>query len=186
MRTPPPQREKACGAHHVIGEKLQMEQFDFTKNEEKLGVQFIREVSLSYKIPSGKRKEKTFVSGPDRAADFIRRVLPDNVREHFMALYLDGSHSVVAFSVVATGGARYCPVIPREVFQPAVLVGACAIVVAHNHPSESTTPSKEDKDTTIRLVDAGKLLCIPILDHILIAGEEHVSLRETDSHLFVE
>jgi hypothetical protein len=124
MRTPPPQREKACGGQHVLGETLQMEQFDFTKNEEKLGVQFIREVSLSYRIPSGKKKAKTFISGPDRAADFIRRVLPDNVREHFMALYLDGSHSVVAYSVVATGGARYCPVIPREVFQPAVLVGA--------------------------------------------------------------
>lgn len=161
-----------------------MKEIVISKSEERLGVQFIREVALSYRIPEGKRKEKSFISGPDRAADFIGRILPDNVREHFVALYLDGSHSVVAFRVVATGGARYCPVTPREVFQPAVLVGACAIVVAHNHPSESTTPSKEDEDVTTKLIEAGALLCIPVLDHIIIAGEAHVSLRERAPHLF--
>jgi DNA repair protein RadC len=106
------------------------------------------------------------------------------VREHFLALYLDGSHNVAAFSVVATGGARHCPVIPREVFQGAIIAGACALLVAHNHPSESRLPSREDEEVTKRLIEAGTLLCIPVLDHIIIAGDSHVSLRERDPQLF--
>ena len=101
-----------------------MKQIAFSKSEERLGIQFIREVALSYRIPTGKKKEKTFISGPDKAATIIRRVLPDSVSEHFLALYLDSSHNVAAFSVVATGGARYCRVIPREVFQGAIIAGA--------------------------------------------------------------
>jgi DNA repair protein RadC len=108
-------------------------------------------------------------------------VLPDNVREHFVVLFLDGQHQVVSFYVAATGTAASCPVAPREVFQAAILSGAIAIIVAHNHPSATNvTPSAEDRAVTKRLWDAGDLLGIPVLDHIIIAGDNYYSFKEKD------
>src|SRR5207249_165510 len=80
----------------------------------------------------GARRATTRIAEPKAAADFIRRVLPDNSREHFVALFLDGGHKIIAFSMIATGTANSCPVHPREVFQNAILTGAVAIIVGHN------------------------------------------------------
>jgi DNA repair protein RadC len=90
------------------------------------GVVFIRELAIVYR---GSERARVRILEPEDAALFIKGVLPDNSREHFVALYLDGSHQVVAYQVVGTGIANSCPVHPREVFQPAVLVGAIAIVL---------------------------------------------------------
>ena len=65
---------------------------------------FIREVSVSYR--GAKRKAPVQIIGPDKASDFFRKVMPDNSREHFIALYLDGAHVVIAYSVVTTGTAK--------------------------------------------------------------------------------
>jgi DNA repair protein RadC len=67
---------------------------------------------------------------------------------------------------------------PREVFQAAVSLGACGLIVAHNHPSGDPTPSAEDRDVTRRLAQAGRILGVPLLDSIVVAGRGHVSIRE--------
>ena len=90
---------------------------------------FVREVTAVYR---GARRATVEMGTPEGAADFIRKVLPDNSREHFVALYLDAGHKVMAFSVIATGTANSCPVHPREVFQMGFLTGAIAIIVGHN------------------------------------------------------
>ena len=136
---------------------------------------FLREVSAMYR--GGRRATRKIYNATD-AAHFIRSVLPDNSREHFVALYLDGAHKVVAFSVISTGSATSCPVHPREIFQSAILVGAVAIIVGHNHPSGETSPSNEDKQVTKRLKEAGEILAIRILDHVI--------LGETGIHSFSE
>lgn len=136
---------------------------------------FIREVTAVYR---GARRATARISGPESAAHFIRKVLPDNSREHFVALYLDGSHKVIGFSVIATGTATECAVHPREVFQSAILMGAVAIIVGHNHPSQELTPSAADITLTDRLKDAAKLLAIKLLDHVIVADDAFHSLFE--------
>ena len=120
-------------------------------------------------------------SGPADVANFVRSILTDNSREHFVALYLDGQNQVAAYSIVSIGSANYAPVAPREVFQRAVLTGAVAIVLAHNHPSGSTIPSSDDRAVTRRLREAGELLGIKILDHLIVTNLAFLSLKEEDN-----
>ena len=136
---------------------------------------FIREVNVSY------RKTKTQGSSIKCAEDiakFVRSVLTDNSREHLVALYLDGAHNVASYSIISIGTANFAPVCPREIFQRAVLVGAVALVIAHNHPSANLEPSREDIQITKQIVEAGKVIGIPVHDHIIIAGAKYTSFAE--------
>ena len=120
------------------------------------------------------------ISGPADVANFVRSILTDNSREHFVALYLDGQNQVAAYSIVSIGSANSAPVAPREVFQRAVLTGAISIVLAHNHPSGSTIPSSDDRAVTRRLREAGELLGIKILDHLIVTNSAFLSMKEDD------
>ena len=120
------------------------------------------------------------ISGPADVANFVRSILTDNSREHFVALYLDGQNQVAAYSIVSIGSANSAPVAPREVFQRAVLTGAISIVLAHNHPSGSTTPSSDDRAVTRRLRESGELLGIKILDHLIVTNSAFLSMKEDD------
>ena len=117
------------------------------------------------------------VSAAD-VAIFVRSILTDNSREHFVAMYLDSLHQVAAYSIVSIGTANMAPVAPREVFQRAILSGAIAIVVAHNHPSGSPHPSDEDRAVTKRLHESGNLLGIRLLDHVIVADVSHYSFKK--------
>ena len=108
--------------------------------------------------------------------EFVRRVVRDDAREHFVALYLDGRHRPIAHQVVSIGTASEAFVHPREGFQPAILVGACAVIVAHNHPSGDLTPSRQDREITQRLAQAGALLGVSLLDGVVFTR----SLSTTD------
>ena len=132
----------------------------------------IREVSANYR-KTGIHRFK--ISGPEDAARMVARVLPDNSREHFVSLHLDASHQVISYSITATGTANSCPVHPREVFQIAFLVGAVAVIVGHNHPSGEAAPSTEDEKVTNTLTEAGELLCLKVLDHVIVSDDHFYS-----------
>ena len=136
---------------------------------------FVREVSVTYR---GARRATTMIRKAQDIADFIRKILPDNSREHFVALYLDAAHKVIAFYVVSTGTIRHTLVHPREVFQSAIHVGAAAIAVGHNHPSGSTRPSPEDTVVTKTLDAAGELLGVRLLDHVIVTEDSFFSYTE--------
>ena len=142
--------------------------------------EYVREVTAKY---IGPRRKAVKIGGPEDAAKFISSVLRDHAREHFVALYLDGAHNVASYSVVSTGSANSAPVHPREVFQGAVLVGACALVVGHNHPSGELRPSDEDRAVTKRLCEAGKLLGVSLLDHIIVSNQGYYSFQEMGAML---
>lgn len=108
----------------------------------------------------------------------IRSVLIDNSREQFVAIYFDASHAVISYSIISVGNANQTLVHPREVYQRAVLVGATAIAVAHNHPTGNLEPSAEDINITNRLKDVGQLLGITVLDHVIVSDFSFKSLRE--------
>jgi DNA repair protein RadC len=99
----------------------------------------------------------------------FRGIVPDHVREHFLALYLGARHRPIGFRVIATGTADQALIHPREVFQAGILLGATALIVAHNHPSGDPSPSAEDQAITDRLQKAGELLGVRLLDSIVFA-----------------
>jgi DNA repair protein RadC len=105
-------------------------------------------------------------------------LIGDSDRERFWALALDSKHSVIAAYEVSVGTLTTSLVHPREVFGPALRMGAAAVVVAHNHPSGDPSPSAEDEAVTQRLLAAGNLLGVPLLDHVVVGGERSLSLRE--------
>ena len=121
------------------------------------------------------------VSQSSDAAKIIQTYLAGADREYFVLLMLDGKHRVNALNVVTIGSLTGALVHPREVFKPAVLANAAAVIVAHNHPSGDPEPSREDRELTDRLVQAGRLLGITVLDHVIVGEERFFSFA--DHHL---
>jgi DNA repair protein RadC len=99
-------------------------------------------------------------------------------REHFLTILLDGSHRVVGIDEVTVGIMNASLVHPREVFKSAILANAGAIIAAHNHPSGDLRPSSEDRAVTKRLVEAGTLLGIRVLDHVIVTGTGYYAFSE--------
>lgn len=100
-------------------------------------------------------------------------------REHFMVLLLDGRHRVMSESQVSQGTLTASLVHPREVFRAAVQCAAAAIVLVHNHPSGDPTPSREDHEVTRRLVAAGDVVGIRVVDHVVVADGGYHSFQES-------
>ncbi|MFO7654557.1 MAG: DNA repair protein RadC [Candidatus Krumholzibacteriia bacterium] len=119
------------------------------------------------------------VRGPHDLAPVLLGEFGRRRREHFVAVYLDARHRVVTLETVAVGTLDASLVHPREVFRPAVALGAAAVVVAHNHPSGCAQPSRDDLELTARLDRCGRLLGIELLDHLVVGASEVLSLRET-------
>lgn len=140
-------------------------------------VTMVKETCSNYQRPTAIR------CGSD-VADLCRAIIAEDPREHFLALYLDVRHKLLAAHTVAIGYANGCPVHPREIFLPAVALGAVAVIVAHNHPSGDPEPSVEDKAITERLEQAGELLGIPCLDHIVLGDDAFYSFTEGRHHLY--
>ena len=97
--------------------------------------------------------------------------------ERFIVVFLDARHRVTGSQIVSIGSLNASIVHPREVFRVAILHGAAAIILGHNHPSGDPTPSSDDMELTRRLVKSGELLGIKVLDHIII-GDTSISLKE--------
>jgi DNA repair protein RadC len=120
-----------------------------------------------------------FRDAGDVATYLIRQGHADRDREAFIVLLLDVKHRVIAEEVVTIGILDGSLIHPREVFKAAVAGSAAGIIIAHNHPSGDPKPSGEDLATTKRLVEAGKILGIPVVDHVIVGSTgAHFSFRE--------
>ncbi len=124
------------------------------------------------------KSERRRIRGPEDAAEILRQIIGDYDREAFVVLLVDAKHRVISAHVAGVGTLDAAQTGPREVFRAAILAGAKAVVLGHNHPSGDPTPSSADLHLTRRLAKAGELLGIPVLDHIIIGEASHVSLRE--------
>ncbi|MEI6494564.1 MAG: DNA repair protein RadC [bacterium] len=102
----------------------------------------------------------------------------EHKKEHFVVFYLDTRNQEVKREVVSVGTLNANLVHPREVYEPAIKCSAAQIIVAHNHPSGNAEPSSEDIVVTKRLIEAGKILGIELLDHVVVAKDSHTSLKE--------
>lgn len=118
------------------------------------------------------------IGSPEDAAGYLMDRLRFLKKEHFVALHLDTKHQILGEEVVSVGSLNASIVHPREIFKTALKRSAAALICAHNHPSGDPTPSEEDIAVTERLVAAGRILGVQVLDHIVIGDKRFVSLRE--------
>lgn len=130
--------------------------------------------------PDRTLKTQEPVSTPIEAVDLITKEFGDLDREVFMVLNLTCHLQVINLNICSMGTLNYTVVHPREVFKASILSNASAVLLIHNHPSGILEPSKEDIDLTERMVSAGKILGIDVLDHLIIGTKErsYTSLRE--------
>lgn len=123
--------------------------------------------------------DRKIIRKSDDAFNIMKDVFATFVNEHFYIIMLNTKHHVLGISKICEGSLNASIVHPREVFQIVLAKGMVAsIILAHNHPSGDPSPSTEDITLTKTLVDAGKLLNIPILDHIIIGDGIYISLKE--------
>lgn len=117
------------------------------------------------------------IRGPDDVVSLVGSKLRKEKRENFLVLLLNARHEVLCVETVSVGSLNASIVHPREVFRSAVIQSAASIVLIHNHPSGDPEPSEEDLSITKRLVEAGDLLGIGVLDHVVVASRGDVSFR---------
>lgn len=118
------------------------------------------------------------IKSPEAASTLLKQFLGEVDREYFIVLCLDTKNQPTAINVCHIGSLNASIVHPREVLKPAIISNAASIIVAHNHPSNDPTPSREDVEVTKRLVEAGKIIGIDVLDHLIVCEENFVSLKE--------
>lgn len=104
--------------------------------------------------------------------------LRDHKKEHFVTFFLDSRNQEIKREIISVGSLNASLVHPREVFEPAVKNLAAQVILAHNHPSGDTDPSEEDLEMTKRLVEAGKILGIEVVDHIIVTKNSFLSFKE--------
>ena len=136
-----------------------------------VAIQMIKERSATYDVNSKS------ITGSEDIAEVLEKFFETADREQFIAVCLNSKNKVLCINIVSQGSLNSSVVHPREVFKAAILSNAAAIIVAHNHPSGNPTPSEEDKKLTNTLFSAGKVLGIPVLDHLII-GDYYYSFKE--------
>lgn len=123
--------------------------------------------------------EQYIVRSPEDGAKVAANFIGDEDREVFFVMCLNTKNRIVAVHRCHVGGLNASIVMPREVFKSAILNNCASIIVSHQHPSQDVTPSREDIDVTKRLVEAGRILGIEVLDHLIVnASFEYYSLKE--------
>lgn len=118
------------------------------------------------------------VEHPVHAYNLVKDELTGEKRELFLIVMLDAKGCVISHYTVAIGTLTQAPVHPREVFYPAIRHKAVSIILVHNHPSGDLTPSKQDYELTRTLISAGKLVGIPVNDHIIVSDKGYISMRQ--------
>lgn len=134
---------------------------------------YVREIVISYKNPLVKSNK---MLGPDIAVDYCRRAIGDNLREHFLALFLDGQNRIISYSVVSIGTQNQCQISTREILTRALYANAMSIIIAHNHPSGDCEPSKDDLLVTQKVKEACDLMQMKLLDSLVFSEESYISM----------
>ncbi len=123
------------------------------------------------------QKKKSVIS-PEQIFQLIRSKIGNYAKEHFIVISFDTRNKVLGTDTISIGTLNASLVHPRETFDPAIRRHAASIIVAHNHPSGDPTPSDEDIKVTKKLIDAGKLLDIQLLDHVIITKTTFYSFSQ--------
>lgn len=134
-------------------------------------VQMVKDHTVSY--------DAERITAPEQAARAFRALVGESDREVCCAVMLDGKNRPVCIHQVSMGSLNQSIVHPREVFKAAILANAAAIILVHNHPSGDTLPSSEDREITRRIKEAGDLLGIRLMDHVIVVDGDYLSFAES-------
>lgn len=121
--------------------------------------------------------DRPLVKTPEDVAGLVQSRLKEKKKEYFLALLLDTRNRLIRVAEISIGSLDSSIVHPREVFKEAIAASAAAVIFVHNHPSGDTTVSEDDIKLTKRLVEAGEIMGIEVLDHIIIGGKAYLSLK---------
>ncbi|RKQ12986.1 JAB domain-containing protein [Ureibacillus endophyticus] len=136
-----------------------------------VSVKLVREKTMMYK--------NRRVRSPQDAYELMKEFLGDVDREHFVVLCMDTKNQPTNIQVVHIGSLNSSIVHPREVLKSAILSNSASIICGHNHPSNDTTPSPEDIAVTQRLMEAGQIVGIDVIDHLILCENNFRSLKES-------
>ena len=135
-------------------------------------------VELGRRLALKAAEERAVVHGPADAASYVMPRFRFERREHFAVLLLNAKNHILALKTISVGTLTSSVVHPREVFHAAIEQSAAAVILVHNHPSGDPAPSGEDLAVTRRMVEAGEIMDIPVLDHVIVGYDKFISLKE--------
>ena len=148
------------------------------------GIGEAKAITLMAALELGKRRRAAEANLPTEvrdSKDTFERFLPyidDMKQEHFLVMYLNQSNHALKIECISNGGTTHVIADPKIIFKNALNLNATCIVLGHNHPSGNPRPSEDDRQLTKKLVAAGKLLDITVIDHIVIGNERYYSFRD--------
>ena len=151
-----------------------MYSYGLTKKQALL-MQAILELNRRISLPAQKEIK---ITSPEDAVSYLYSKISPKSTEHFATILLNSKNRIIGFEIISHGSINSSVVHPREVFNSAIVNHAAGIIVAHNHPSGDPSPSKEDKTLTTSLADSGKMIGIPVLDHIIVGHNCYFSFKE--------
>lgn len=135
-------------------------------------------IELGRRLASKEGEQRYTIRSPEDAANFLMQDMTSLQQEHFVVLFLNVKNQILHKKTIFVGSLNASIVHPREIFREAVKRSAASIICAHNHPSGVPTPSPEDIDVTTRLYEAGKIVGVDLLDHVIIGDHQFISMKE--------
>ncbi|MDW0118104.1 DNA repair protein RadC [Sporosarcina thermotolerans] len=141
-------------------------------------VQLLAAAEIGKRIHRRHSEGRYVIKSPEDAAAYLMTDMSSLLQEHFVVLFMNVKNEVLHKQTIFIGSLNSSIVHPREIFREAVKRSAASIIVSHNHPSGNPSPSPEDIEVTKRLVEAGSIMGIELLDHIIIGDHRFISLKE--------
>ena len=132
---------------------------------------------LSKRLEGYESGKKVTIKTPEDIVEQVRARLKDKKKEHFLVILLNTRNQLIGIAPISIGSLDASIVHPREVFKEAISATAASVIFAHNHPSGDPQPSEDDIKLTKRLVQAGEIIGIEVLDHIIVGGNTFVSIK---------
>ena len=170
---------------HAVGDNLyDLSKLSVDELTQHKGIGEAKAVSIAAALELGRRcsittaQERDTISNSKEAYEHFLPLIDDPTKEHFMVAYLNQGNKVIKVERISTGSITNTIADPKVIFKEALLKNATAIMLCHNHPSGITRPSAEDKQITQRIILAGKIMDIVILDHLIIGENSYFSFAE--------
>lgn len=168
----------------TFGDFRQLSRHSVAELQSVKGVGLVRAIEIKACLEIARRfsqinfRPGELLSGSRQVFAYFHEKLRDQKKEKFFVVLLDCKHRIIREELISMGGLNVSIVHPREVFGAAIRESAESMILVHNHPSGDPTPSREDIQVTKRLVEAGKLMGIEVLDHVVIGNGSYVSFTE--------
>ncbi len=167
-----------------------LDQINYNRLKDIKGVGEVKAITLLSAIEFGRRvlsKEDLVkqIRDSNDAYDLVKDELENELQEKFLAIYLDNRKHIIEKKIIFVGTVNSSNVTARDVFREAVKCNSCSMIIVHNHPAGSISPSLEDVRLTNEFIKIGKLMDIQVIDHLIIGKNNYYSFRESNGDLFV-